>query len=247
MSNIPEWLQQNDVYEAPNDRDAFLTKSILSLMSVLSSFRAKTRSYGAKYPAPLKLIVCLGMILTVSISRNMLVAYITLAVLLVHAVFLNGELLRRTISTAFAAAMLSAIILIPSIFLGSPQSMLTVSVKVFISVGLIGILAATTEWNRLTAGLAAFHIPNVFIFTLDITLKYIVILGNISLDMLNALKLKSIGHNRSKAQSLSGVLGVTFMKSKQMSDEMLQAMECRGFDGEYGKRKPLINKGRRND
>ena len=230
---LPDWLKGQEEYQAPQDRDGFLTRSILSLMSMLASFRAKTISYGSKYPAPLKLIVCLAMILTTSLARNMLIVYVILAILLTHICFLSGELLVRTITTSLAAALLSAVILIPAIFLGSPQSMLTVSIKVFVSVGLIGVMASTTEWNKLTAGLAAFHIPDVFIFTLDITLKYIVILGNISMDMLNALKLRSIGHNRSKAQSLSGVLGVTFYKSRQMSEEMLQAMECRGFEGEY--------------
>lgn len=230
---IPDWLKEQEEYNAPQDRDGFLTRSILSLMSMLASFRAKTISYGSKYPAPLKLIVCLAMILTTSLARNMLIVYVILAILLAHICFLSGELLVRTITTSLAAALLSVVILIPAVFLGSPQSMLTVSTKVFVSVGLIGLLASTTEWNKLTAGLAAFHIPDVFIFTLDITLKYIVILGNISMDMLNALRLRSIGRNKSKAQSISGVLGVTFLKSRQMSEEMFQAMQCRGFEGEY--------------
>ena len=230
---IPDWLKEQEEYQAPRDRDGFLTRSILSLMSMLASFRTKTISYGSKYPAPLKLIVCLAMILITSLARNMLIVYTVLAILLAHICFLKNEFLVRTISTSLAAALLSAIILIPAIFLGSPQSMLTVSIKVFVSVGLIGILASTTEWNKLTAGLATFHIPDVFIFTLDITLKYIVILGNISMDMLNALRLRSIGRNKSKAQSMSGVLGVTFLKSRQLSEEMFQAMQCRGFEGEY--------------
>lgn len=230
---LPDWLKEQEDYHAPSDHDGFLTNSILSLVSMLSSFRAKTKSYGAQYPAPLKLIVCLVMILITSLAHNMIIVYTILAILLAHICFLKDELLVRTISTSFIAATISALILIPAIFLGSPQSMLTVSIKVFVSVGLIGVLAATTEWNAITSGLAAFHIPDVFIFTLDITLKYIVILGNISMDMLNALKLRSIGRNNSKAQSLSGVLGVTFLKSRQMSEEMLQAMQCRGFEGEY--------------
>lgn len=234
---IPDWLKEQEEYNAPQDRDRFLTRSILSLMSMLVSFRAKTISYGAKYPAPLKLIVCLVMILITSLARNMLIVYVVLAILLAHICFLKDVLLVRTITTSLAAAGLSALILIPAIFLGSPQSMLTVSIKVFVSVGLIGLLASTTEWNKLTAGLAAFHIPDVFIFTLDITLKYIVILGNISMDMLNALKLRSVGRNNAKAESLSGVLGVTFLKSRQLSEEMFQAMQCRGFEGEYRRNK----------
>ena len=236
-SKIPEWLTQDEHYTARADHDGFITKSLLSVIGALSSFRAKSSSYGAKFPAHLKLIVCLAMVITTSAARNMFIVYAILAVLLVHMCFLSSEWLVRTFTAALIAAALSAMILIPSIFLGSPRSMLTVSIKVFTSAGLVGLLAATTEWNKLTACLASFHIPGVFIFTLDLTLKYIVILGNVSIDLLNAVRLRSVGRNRDKKGAVSGVLGVTFLKSKQMADEMYQAMVCRGFDGEYGKLK----------
>lgn len=53
------------------------------------------------------------------------------------------------------------------------------------------------------------------------------------MEMLYALKLKSIGKNDKKYLSLSGVMGNLFLKSKDMSEEMYSAMECRGFTGEY--------------
>ena len=232
-SRIPEWLKTEEQYTARADKDGFITKSLLSVMGALSSFRAKSSSYGRSFPPQLKLIVCLGLVLTTSLARNMLIVYAILAVLLVHICFLGSEWLVRVFTAAIIAAALSALILIPSIFMGSPSSMMTVSIKVFTSVGLVGLLAATTEWNRLTACLASFHVPGVFIFTLDLTLKYIVILGNISVDLLNAVRLRSVGRNNDKKGAVSGVLGVTFLKSKQMADEMYQAMVCRGFDGEY--------------
>ena len=211
-SKIPEWLTQDEHYTARADHDGFITKSLLSVIGALSSFRAKSSSYGAKFPAHLKLIVCLAMVITTSAARNMFIVYAILAVLLVHMCFLSSEWLVRTFTAALIAAALSAMIL-------------------------VGLLAATTEWNKLTACLASFHIPGVFIFTLDLTLKYIVILGNVSIDLLNAVRLRSVGRNRDKKGAVSGVLGVTFLKSKQMADEMYQAMVCRGFDGEYGKLK----------
>ena len=231
---IPEWLKAEEEYTARADQDGFITKSLLSVMGALSSFRAKSSSYGLNFPPQLKLIVCLALIIATSVARNMLIVYTILAVLLVHMCLLKTEWLIRVFTTAIIAAGISALILIPAIFMGSPQSMMTVSIKVFTTVGLVGLLAATTEWNRITSCLASFHVPGVFIFTLDLTLKYIVILGNISVDLLNAVKLRSVGRNQDKQGAVSGVLGVTFLKSRQMADEMYQAMVCRGFDGEYG-------------
>ena len=64
-------------------------------------------------------------------------------------------------------------------------------------------------------------------------IKYIVLLGEYALQMLYALKLRSVGKNKEKYGSIAGVGGSLFVKSRAMSQTMYQAMECRGFDGEY--------------
>ena len=123
--------------------------------------------------------------------------------------------------------------LITAVFIGNPQILLIITTKVCVSVTLIGILSAGTSWNKLTASLRSFHIPDIFIFTLDITLKYIAVLGEICMEILTSLRLRSVGQNRKKAQSFSGILGISFLKSREMAEEMYAAMCCRGFVGEY--------------
>ena len=39
-----------------------------------------------------------------------------------------------------------------------------------------------------------------------------------------------------KLKALSGVLGISFLKSGEMAEEMHTAMCCRGFTGEYKKK-----------
>ncbi len=95
------------------------------------------------------------------------------------------------------------------------------------------MLTEALPWHTLTACLRHFHIPALFIQILDITLKYIVLLGEISLQMLYALKLRSVGRMPSSRKAFSGVLGATFLKSREMSQDMYEAMVCRGFTGDY--------------
>ena len=111
--------------------------------------------------------------------------------------------------------------------------MANITARVYVSVTLVGILSAGTSWNKLTGSLRTFHVPPLFIFTLDITLKYISILGEICVDILRAVSLRSVGKNPDKAKSFSGVLGITFLKSSEMAEEMYASMCCRGFTGEY--------------
>jgi cobalt/nickel transport system permease protein len=65
------------------------------------------------------------------------------------------------------------------------------------------------------------------------TLKYIVLLGSLIQDILTALRLRSVGKNNKKYQSVGGVMGVTFLRGTEMSREMYEAMRCRGFTDDY--------------
>lgn len=136
--------------------------------------------------------------------------------------------------------MISLFLLLPAAFMGNPQALMNITVRVYVSVTLVGILSAGTSWNKLTAGMRTFRIPSLFIFTLDITLKYISVLGELCVDILRSVILRSVGKNSDKAKSFSGVLGITFLKSSEMAEEMYAAMCCRGFVGEYQARKKYV-------
>ena len=230
---LPSWMDGSDPYEPQKDREGFLTKSLLKLGSILALARDTTRTAESGASAVVKLIYTLLFIVLISVSKNMFFTYLCLAGFLVRCTVLPSGQLLRVFRGAVPAMLLSMLLLLPAVFLGQPRGMLTVSLKVFLSVGLLGLMAVTTPWNKMTEGLRFFRIPDIFIFTLDITIKYIVILGDVCVDMLTALKLRSVGKNQTKAKSLSGVLGVTFLKSQQMAADMNDAMMCRGFEGEY--------------
>lgn len=53
------------------------------------------------------------------------------------------------------------------------------------------------------------------------------------MELLYSLKLRSVGKNRSKYNSLAGIVGTMFIKSTEMAEEMYSAMECRGYTGDY--------------
>lgn len=232
---VPEWMLNTEDYEAAKDSDGFLTKSSLSVLSVLSRIR-ETSSKGLIWASPsVMLLTVLLLIVLMAISQNMLFSYVVLAETLLVSLMLCNKALARSVKTSLTAMLISLVILLPAALTGSPRTMLTVSVKVFTSVALLNLVSQVLPFNKITESLKAFHVPDIFIFTLDITLKYIVMLGDVCVNMLNALKMRSVGKNKTKGKALSGVLGVTFLKSREMADEMYGAMACRGFEGEYTK------------
>ena len=190
MNTIPQWMQTDENYKPQKDRQGFIKRSLLSVMSVLSSFRMsqdesrtprgqkglearqdydipKTSSIPTTQPsftamrsarrstrlgvptpsAPVKLFMAILMIVLASCSRNMFFTYCLLGVLLVHMCTLGGQRLLKVFTASLTASAFSALILLPAIFIGSSHTMLTVSLKVFLSVGLLAFMAATTPWN----------------------------------------------------------------------------------------------------
>ena len=212
-SFLPSWMCETEQYVPSIDKDGFITKSTQAVLGVLSKLKWKEGKDGCLSASPsLKLCYTFLYILLTACSKNY-----------VFSLIMAG-------GTILALATYPAE---PAVFIGNPQILLIITTKVFVSVTLIGILSAGTSWNKLTASLRSFHIPDIFIFTLDITLKYIAVLGEICMEILTSLRLRSVGQNRKKAQSFSGILGISFLKSREMAEEMYAAMCCRGFVGEY--------------
>lgn len=231
---LPSWMCESEAYEPNIDKDGFITKSAQAILGVLAKLKwnaGKDRRFSAS--PSLKLCYTFLFILLTACSKNYLFSLIMVAGTILALASYQASAMKQILSGTIGAVLFSIFILLPAVFMGNPQILLTIGTKVFLSVTLIGMLSAGTAWNKLTASLRAFHIPDIFIFTLDITLKYIAVLGEICMEILTSLRLRSIGQNKKKAKAFSGILGISFLKSREMADEMYAAMCCRGFVGEY--------------
>ena len=62
----------------------------------------------------------------------------------------------------------------------------------------MNILSHTSRWSEISKSLKLLFIPDIFIWIMDITIKYIVLLGEHSINLLYALKLRSIGIHSNK-------------------------------------------------
>ena len=118
-------------------------------------------------------------------------------------------------------------------FYGNIYNSLLLFQKIITTILLMNLLSHNTKWSEISKSLKLLFIPDIFIWIMDITIKYIVLLGEYSINLLYALKLRSIGITSNKYNSLTGIMGNLFIKSYKMSEEMFHAMECRGFVGEY--------------
>lgn len=232
---MPEWLLKDENYKPQSDKDTFINKSILSLLGVLSRIRTqgKYKEDNFKINAVLKVAFTFILILMVSITKNFTFTIIINVYLLAILSMMDGEEIIEVLKISLIMSVFTFIILLPAAFWGNGFSSVMITAKVFATVTAVNMLSHSTRWNAITSALKRFFVPDIFIFVMDITIKYIVMLGEFSLNMLYALKLRSVGKNKSKYTSVSGIAGTMFIKSKEMAEDMYSAMECRGFTGEY--------------
>jgi len=232
---MPEWLLKDENYIPQSDKDAFITKSISALLSLLSRIRAQSvhKEDGFRTNAVLKVAFTFMLIMLVSITKSFTFVIIIDVYLLVILSMMKGEEIFKVIKTSLYMSAFTFVILLPAAFLGNLFSGVMITTKVFTTVTAVNIISHSTRWNSMTSALKRFFVPDIFILVTDITIKYIAMLGGFSLNMLYSLKLRSVGKNNEKYKSLSGIPGTMFIKSKEMAEDMYSAMECRGFTGEY--------------
>ena len=232
---VPEWLLKDERYVPRTDREAFLNRSILSFLSVLSKGRprgGKEEGQGRMEPL-VKILSVFTVLLLIALTRSPFFLAMAGTGLLVILALQSGKRIAIVLKTSLAVAVFTVLILLPSAFWGHGSSLVLITAKVLISVTSVKLVSVTTEWASISGAFKRLGAPDLFILVFDIALKYITLLGEFALAMLYALKLRSVGMNAGKTASLSGIAGTLFLKSKEMAEEMYAAMECRGFTGKY--------------
>ena len=231
---LPAWLDSDERYEPPRDRDAFVRRSAAALSAVLSQVRRAPVSGSAfGLSTPVETFCVFALVLLVAAARNFAFVEILGAATLVRIAFLSPRRLADVLTAPFQAFLFSLLITAPAAFFGQPRAFVVVPCKTLVATTLVSLLARSTPWNRLTASFKTFGAPDLFVFTFDLALKYVALLSEIALQTLDAVRLRSIGRNRRKGATLGGVVGVAFLKAQDAVEEQFDAMTCRGFSGEY--------------
>lgn len=232
---IPVWMGQREQYAPPTDGGAFALRSLRSLGRVLARLRVQRGRDGLRLPPLGKLLLLLLGLVTLSLAQNRLLILAIAALVLGWVSLLPPRTLAAILRPALGGALLALLLVLPAMLLrpsGAGNNLIVVG-KVFLSVTMVSLFNQRTQWNRITAALRQLHVPGVFVFLLDLTLKYIVLLGGLMVNLLTARSLRAVGRDRHKYRSVGGILGVTFLRASDLSRETWEAMICRGFTDDY--------------
>jgi cobalt ECF transporter T component CbiQ len=96
------------------------------------------------------------------------------------------------------------------------------------------LLAATTRWDRLLAGLRGLRLPRTFVFILAATYRYVVQLVRLVQDFALARLSRSVGpvSRRDDRRFIAAAVGTLFVRSQALGEEVHLAMLARGYTGE---------------
>ena len=233
---IPAWLRTPERADPARGGSAFEVRTLRALGGLMARLRVQQgRDGGRSLPAELRLLLLLGLLLTLSLARDPILLLALAALTLGRLCLLPARELASVLKPALGAALLALLLFLPAMILrpaGARNNLIAVG-KVFCSLILVGCFHRRTPWNRITRALRRLRVPGIFVFVLDLTLKYIVLLGRLMQDLLTARSLRAVGRDRRRYRSVGGVLNVIFLRSAQISRETWEAMCCRGFTDDY--------------
>ncbi len=187
---------------------------------------------GAVAPG-LRLFSVLMTIILTALTKNAAFTEIVFSVLFVRLALMKPLSIWNILKRTIPACLFTAVFTFPAIFMGSPKSFITVTSKVLVSILIIAELNETMSWKKTLHVMSDIKIPSVIILTIDMTVHFLVILGRVSTELLEAVRLRSIGRSKWKNAPTGGVMGTTYLISERMANETAEAMTARGFAGKY--------------
>lgn len=207
---------------------------VMHALARLLDDETKTKQKTLVKAAPvLRLGTAFLCILLCAFSHNLFYTSAVIVFELARLSIMNGEALKRVVKKTGTAAVFSLLITLPAALLGSPGSMGVITTKVIEAVLVLSILNEILSWKEITGSFEALHVPGIFVLVLDMTIRFLILLGRYSNSLSEAVVLRAVGKKNWKDSHIGGILGTTFLKAQRMASETSEAMECRGFAGKY--------------
>ena len=109
-------------------------------------------------------------------------------------------------------------------------SLITIVLKNILCLLAVFLLMATTRFESIACELVHLKVPSIFVLQLVMIYRYIFLLVEEALIMMQAYQLKNPNINKIAFKDMGSFLGTLLVRSFKRSSEVYNAMKCRGFD-----------------
>lgn len=235
MVELPSWLAAEERYEPTGARHRVMQKNVLHLASLLERVRLGGGAHEGGsmvdralscVSAPVRLVGIFVYVLCVCLTQSPLYLMLMAAIALVLVAVRPIRGLRATFVPALGAAGLAVVLALPALLLGASATgaMLKIALKTFINVSLVLGASWTLTWSRMSAALKMLHLPDEVIFTFDMALKHIEVLGR------TGARSVRIGHAAQRWPCARGIFAYRFDRGYHGHD-LYQGDEMQPRDG----------------
>ena len=107
---------------------------------------------------------------------------------------------------------------------------ITIIIKNILCLMAVFLLMATTKFDSITCELVHLKIPSIFVLQLVMIYRYIFVLVEEALTMIQAYQLKNPQSKGIAFKDMGSFVGSLLVRSFERSNEVYNAMKCRGFD-----------------
>ena len=107
---------------------------------------------------------------------------------------------------------------------------ITIIIKNVLCLMAVFLLMATTKFDSITCELVHLKIPSIFVLQLVMIYRYIFVLVEEALTMIQAYQLKNPQSKGIAFKDMGSFVGSLLVRSFERSNEVYNAMKCRGFD-----------------
>lgn len=117
---------------------------------------------------------------------------------------------------------------------GGVETALRAALRCGISLSFGYIIFITTPFSQLEKALRALKLPEIFVSVIGMAYRYIFVLTETASEMVEARFARTVGRpgNKEGRHFFSNSIATLFLHTKKMSEEVYDAMCCRGYTGE---------------
>ena len=235
---LPDWMMREEITEERHEvKNSFLQSNLSTVISLLSYLKIENRK---KYSDSPVIRICELIILLILIYNSKSIVFLwTVGIFfLAEIVFFSGRDIRSIVKKLIRLIIFTAVILLPSYLLHPgihPAFFLIRTVLLLLN---LSVFLTKTSWSDFIAGLRGLYLPDEMVMIFDIAIKYFYILGNHIMNILYAVRIRSVGGGVSK--KLTGaILGQVYLISKEHMKSLYEAMLLRGYGNKVKVRRRL--------
>lgn len=238
---MPEWLTHHNNYLLSDKKDTFLIKNQKGLLFILEKFdRTAEKNDQPVIHSSLRFLSTVSLLLLMSLTQQLLLLWLCGLYLIGTLLFFPPAKSCRIIAKSVLLLIMPILVYLPSLLIHQANTLFIFRLPLVAC--LISQYTETTTTYQLLCLLKRWHLPDIVLFQLDITIKYIYLLAKVLLNMIKGLRARHIGNKHLKMYLGTNLIALVYLRSIDYGRKLQQAMEARGFNGTYHAQKVPFKK-----